>query len=148
MHPMTSTKNPADLELPDDVEALKAIVAQVVAEKDAALASRDATIAALHEQIQLLLARRFAASSERVANGQLGLFNEAEELDADTAPKAEEDDEASVAVAGFGSEVDSEAPRAESTQQEILPKLHLLLVYFYCRYHPVQVAYYQFLFAL
>lgn len=95
---MTSAKDPADLELPDDVEALKAIVSQVMAEKEAAIASRDATIAALHEQVQLLLARRFAASSERVADGQLGLFNEAEELDAH--PEAEEDNESSVAVTG------------------------------------------------
>ena len=100
MLPMMRVKNPADFELPDDVEALKAIVAQVVAEKEAAIASRDATITALQEQVQLLLARRFAASSERVADGQLGLFNEAEELDADTAPQAGEDKDAPVAVVG------------------------------------------------
>jgi transposase len=99
---MTSAKSPAELELPDDVEALKAIVAQVVSEKEAAIASRDATIAALHEQVQLLLARRFAASSERVTDGQLGLFNEAEELAADTTPQAEEDEEETVAVAAHG----------------------------------------------
>ena len=97
---MTTAKAPGDLELPDDVEALKAIVAHVVAEKESAIASRDATIAALQEQVQLLLARRFAASSERVADGQLGLFNEAEALAADTAPEAEEGDEEAVAVTG------------------------------------------------
>jgi len=94
MHPMAAAKNTTALELPDDVEALKAIVAQVVAEKDAAITSRDATISALQEQVRLLLARRFAASSERAADGQLGLFNEAEEL----AGAPEEED--AVAVAG------------------------------------------------
>ena len=109
---MTSVKNPADLELPDDVEALKAIVAQVVAEKEAAIASRDATISALQEQIQLLLARRFAASSERVADGQLGLFNEAEELDADTAPQPGDDKDAPVAVVGHSRRRRGTLPRA------------------------------------
>ena len=37
------------------------------------------TIEALHEQLRLMLARRFGASSERVADAQLGLFNEAEQ---------------------------------------------------------------------
>ena len=97
---MATAKDPAALELPDDVEALKAMVARVVAEKEAAVASRDATIAALQEQVRLLLARRFGASSERVADGQLGLFNEAEELAADSAPDAEEGDEETVAVTG------------------------------------------------
>lgn len=96
MHVMATVQHNTALELPNDVEVLKAIVAQVVAEKNAAIASRDATIAALHEQVRLLLARRFAASSDRVADGQLGLFNEAEELAAAPEEAAEE----SVAVAG------------------------------------------------
>jgi len=94
---MATAHDHPTLELPDDVEALKSIVAQVVAEKAAAIASREATIVALHEQIRLLLARRFAASSERVADGQLGLFNEAEEL-AQATEEADEED--AVAVAG------------------------------------------------
>ena len=66
----------SELPLADDVEALKAHIARLGAE----LATRDEAIAALQEQVRLLLARRFGASSERVADGQLGLFNEAEEL--------------------------------------------------------------------
>lgn len=79
------------LELPDDVDALKGIVAQVVAEKEVALASRDARIAALEERIRLMLAQRFGASSERVADGQLGLFNEAEEHAAEVPEATPED---------------------------------------------------------
>jgi len=57
--------------LPDNVDALKALVRQ-----------HERTITALSEQLQLMLARRFGASSERVMDAQLGLFNEAEvELD-------------------------------------------------------------------
>ena len=39
---------------------------------------RDAMIEQLQEQVRLLLAKRFAASSEKLPDGQLGLFNEAE----------------------------------------------------------------------
>ena len=39
---------------------------------------RDARIEQLQEQVRLLLARRFGASSEKLPDGQLGLFNEAE----------------------------------------------------------------------
>jgi len=62
---------PVATALPDNVDALKALVRQ-----------HEKTIAALNEQLQLMLARRFGASSERMADAQLGLFNEAEaELD-------------------------------------------------------------------
>ena len=73
---MSTTDANATLELPDDIEALRAHIAHL----GAALAARDAAITALQDQIRLLLAQRFGSSSERVADGQLGLFNEAEEL--------------------------------------------------------------------
>ena len=47
-------------------------------ERDAVIAQRDAMIEHLQEQVRLLLARRFAPSSEKIPDGQLGLFNEAE----------------------------------------------------------------------
>jgi transposase len=65
----------------EELEALRATLERQRAEMQrqaAALAARDATIASLHEQIRLLLARRFAPSSERMVDGQLGLFDEAE----------------------------------------------------------------------
>lgn len=74
--------------LPDDIDALKALVLRQREEHAAAVATRDTTIELLHEKIRLLLAKRFGASSERVADAQLGLFNEAEQ-DAESA--AEED---------------------------------------------------------
>ena len=61
-------------ELPEDVDALKALVQ----DQAQALAERDTRIESLNEHIRILLARRFGASSERVDDTQLGLFNEAE----------------------------------------------------------------------
>lgn len=80
---MSTTKTNRALKLPDDIESLKAHIAHLgpqLAVRDAELAACDEAIASLHEQIRLMLARRFGASSERVADGQLGLLNEAEEL--------------------------------------------------------------------
>ena len=101
--PMSAAHPHAELELPEDVETLKAQIAHLGAElamREAALAARDETIAGLNEQLRLLLARRFGASSERVADGQLGLFNEAEELAAEDADEALGEDSESVAVTG------------------------------------------------
>ena len=77
--------------LPDDIDALKVLVqhqAVVLAEREAqleqqrtAIERRDAKIASLEEHLKVLLARRFGASSERVPDGQLGLFNEAEAVE-------------------------------------------------------------------
>jgi transposase len=61
--------------LPDDVALLKAMVHQ-----------RDVTIASLNERLNVMIAQRFSASSERVSDAQLGLFNEAEQ-------EADNDDE-------------------------------------------------------
>ena len=50
----------------------------VIASHEASIAERDAMIEHLQEQVRLLLAQRFAPSSEKTPDGQLGLFNEAE----------------------------------------------------------------------
>lgn len=84
---MSASDANAELELPEDVEALKAHIAHLGAE----LTAQQSTIATLHEQIRLLLAQRFSPSRERVADGQLGLFNEAEELDAQEPDDTEEE---------------------------------------------------------
>ena len=86
----------SELPLADDIEVLKAHIEHLgseLAARDEAIATRDTAIASLQEQVRLLLARRFGASSERVADGQLGLFNEVEELaegsDAETSEDAQ-----------------------------------------------------------
>jgi len=66
----------ASTELPDDIDALKALVEEQAAE----LANRERKIEQLEERIRLLLSRRYGSPSERVEGDlQLGLFNEAEE---------------------------------------------------------------------
>ena len=65
----------------------------VIAQHEASIAERDAMIEQLQEQVRLLLARRFAPSSEKMPDGQLGLFNEAEasaeEEECESAPGTE-----------------------------------------------------------
>ena len=100
--PVTAPAPTLGQALPHDVGALLARVHHYeseLAERDAAIArhdseiaQRDARIEHLQEQIRLLLARRFAPSSEKLPDGQLGLFNEAEASaaqDCDSAPGTE-----------------------------------------------------------
>ncbi len=65
-------------ELPDDVAQLKALVS-----------IKDHQIAALQEELRLLLHKRFGASSEKADPAQLQLFNEAE-VDVIAAPDADD----------------------------------------------------------
>ena len=74
----------------DDVGALKALIEQ----HEATIAAQQSELASLHEQLRLLLARRFGASSERAADAQLGLFNEAEQ-DAQGSDNDDDEDEPS-----------------------------------------------------
>ena len=65
----------------EEVTALHAQVRHCeseLTERDAVIAQRDAMIEHLQEQVRLLVARCFAPSSEKIPEGQLGLFNEAE----------------------------------------------------------------------
>ena len=99
---MTSSASPAPFE---ELASLRARVQQFesqIVERDALLEQRtaaiarhevtiqqhEATIERLHEQVRLLLARRFGASSEKLPEGQLGLFNEAE-AETGEAPEAD-----------------------------------------------------------
>jgi transposase len=65
-------------ELPDDIEALKALVREQAARHERERAQYQAQITSLQEQINLLLHKRYGASSEKGSPDQLGLFNEAE----------------------------------------------------------------------
>ena len=74
--------------LPDDIDALKellieqaALVARLEAGKDAAEKENvrlDGMVLSLQEQLNLALARRYAASSEKLSPDQIYLFDEAE----------------------------------------------------------------------
>jgi transposase len=73
--------------LPDDVDTLKALLLNAQARN----AHLEAKNALLQEQLHLAIARRYAASSEKIAPDQLRLFNEAE-VDAHAVLLAREDD--------------------------------------------------------
>ena len=92
------TKPECDL-LPDDVDALKTIIAHLHGTHTDALKAREVEIERLRGQIRLLLAQRFGAKNERVSEDspQLGLFNEAE-VAAETA--ADDDAQPVTPVAG------------------------------------------------
>ena len=87
-----SVMNWSGAEIPEDMATLQALVRhqrEQLAERDAYIAQRDGTIERLQEHINVLLAKRFGASAETVAEAQLGLFNEAE-LEAHTGDEPEE----------------------------------------------------------
>ncbi len=91
------------IQLPSTVAALQAMVAQQLVEKaeqQARLAElehenkrQSARIFTLQEQLNLALARRYAASSEKLSPDQIRLFNEAE-IDAQTAPVEDDTEDA------------------------------------------------------
>ena len=91
-------------ELPDDIEALKSLLV----ESDARTVELEqenrrikAEVLSLQEQLNLALARRYAASSEKISPDQVRLFDEAEVscAEADTADAPVSDDEAVVVAA-------------------------------------------------
>ena len=65
-------------ELPDDIEELKRLVREQAARHEQERAQYQAQITSLQEQINLLLHKRYGASSEKFSPDQLPLFNEAE----------------------------------------------------------------------
>jgi len=78
--------------LPDDINVLKALVA----EQRARNIQLEAQVLTLQEQLNLALARRYAASSEKIAANQLRLFDEAE-VEVET-EQAEDEDTESVTI--------------------------------------------------
>ena len=87
-------------ELPNDIEELKSIVANQLA-LNKKLTSENQQykhqVLTLQEQLNLAIARRYAASSEKISADQLRLFDEAE-LDVETDAPADECEEDSITV--------------------------------------------------
>lgn len=86
--------------LPDDIEELKSLVASQLA-LNKQLQSENQQykhqVLTLQEQLNLALARRYAASSEKISADQLRLFDEAE-LDIEAYLSEQEDEEDSITV--------------------------------------------------
>ena len=87
-------------QLPDDIDALKSLVAdQTTKLADVTARNEQLTtenqhyrtrVLTLQEQLNLALARRYAASSEKISPDQVCMFNEAEAA-VDTVPDADDD---------------------------------------------------------
>jgi len=80
-------------QLPDDVDALKALVAEQVARNEQLTTENQrykTQVLTLNEQLNLALARRYAASSEKLSPDQIRLFDEAE-AETQTALPAEDE---------------------------------------------------------
>jgi transposase len=68
-------------QLPDDIDALKSLVADQATKLDDVTARNEqlqSRVVSLQEQLNLALARRYAASSEKLSPDQIRLFDEAE----------------------------------------------------------------------
>jgi hypothetical protein len=108
-------------ELPTDVTALQALVHQQRQEneqqqrRERALERENAH---LRERLNILLAQRFGASSEKLPDGQLELFNEAE---AGTADEPPEKPEPAVNVASH-----TRAKRGRRPLPESLPRVEVI----------------------
>jgi transposase len=81
-------------QLPDDVDALKALLVGQARKHDEVVARNarlQSKVITLQEQLNLALARRYAASSEKIAPDQIRLFDEAE-VDAEAQAEPVEED--------------------------------------------------------
>ncbi len=75
------TDGTRDMSLPNDIEALKAVIAlrdETITERDATIAHLTLRVERLQEQLNLAIARRYSARSEKGPSPQMGLFDEAE----------------------------------------------------------------------
>jgi len=73
-------------QLPDDIDVLKSLVADQVARNE----QLQSKVVSLQEQLNLALARRYAASSEKLSPDQIRLFDEAEAETQASAPAEDE----------------------------------------------------------
>ena len=80
-------------QLPDDVDALKSLVAEQVARNEQLTTENQrykTQVLTLQEQLNLALAKRYAASSEKISPDQVCMFNEAEAA-VESAPDADDE---------------------------------------------------------
>jgi transposase len=114
--------------LPNDLDTLKAIIVQQTAEQQQLcalqrqqaqqLAQYQAQVAALQEQLNLLLHKRFAPSSEQASPDQLRLFNEAE---ADAQSAAAEAQGEAIPIAAH-----TRKPRGRKPLPAALPRIEVI----------------------
>ena len=82
-------------QLPDDIDALKSLVAGQTAHNNRLVTRNEqleSKVIILQEQLNIALAKRYSASSEKISPDQIRLFNEAE-ADSEAAAIPDVDDE-------------------------------------------------------
>jgi transposase len=80
-------------QLPDDIDALKSLLAEQVARNEQLTTENQrykTQVLTLQEQLNLALAKRYAASSEKISPDQVCMFNEAEAA-VESAPHADDE---------------------------------------------------------
>ena len=108
-------------ELPEDVDALRALALQQQTELDAKserIDAQAAQIRQLEEYVRLLRHQRFGRTSEKASREQLGLFNEAE-VAADAAEKDDATDGVEVAA-------HTRSPRGRRPLPSFLPRVEIV----------------------
>ena len=88
-------------QLPDDVDVLKSLVADQLVRNEQLTTENQhykAQVLTLTEQLNLALARRYAASSEKLSPDQIRLFDEAE-AESEAAPAPDVDDDVTIVSA-------------------------------------------------
>jgi transposase len=108
--------------LPDDIDALKALLAEQRSKNDD-LSRRNGHLAAkvisLQEQLNLALAKRYAASSEKVSPDQIWLFDEAE-AEVDVVEHREDEPGDSITVDSY-----TRKKRGRKPLPETLPRVEI-----------------------
>lgn len=107
--------------LPDDVEALKALLRQKeqeVQNLNNSVEQFKARAESLQEQLNLLIARRFGSSSEKSDTRQLGLFNEAEASTAQEEEKAVSESEETLSVPSHARKKPGRRPLPDYIERE------------------------------
>jgi transposase len=104
------------LELPDDIEALQALVRQLLHENQHLKDQK----AHLHEQVRLLLHKRFGANSEKYHAQQADIFNEAEAFAEEDSRLSDADCSAAVTPTP-ASDITPVATPAHKTGRKVLP---------------------------
>ncbi|MEQ1559538.1 MAG: IS66 family transposase [Methyloglobulus sp.] len=113
------------LDLPKDIESLQALVRQLLSENQHLKTQK----AHLHEQIRLLLHKRFGANSEKYHANQADIFNEteafAEEIGSDENELAEHDQRPSVIENSNLTKITANKPGRKSLPPE-LPRIEII----------------------
>jgi transposase len=111
-------------QLPDDIDALKSLVAEQQARNEQLVTENQrykVQVLTLTEQLNLAIARRYAASSEKISADQIFLFDEAEAGAGAEIDEADPSDDAKVTVVAH-----QRKQRGRKPIPDILPRIEVI----------------------